>query len=197
MATQDDVTDLISCWYGDKRFGTPMDRGAAASLIDHHGWTPARAALVAQWIEDNPRGRFWADKTKNIPDVLRNVVSLTEQSGAEQEAAPRQPPIERSPEEEAHLTHIGTTSAQLKAETEAPWIALLDEAKAKGLRGPKMFDWVMSERAKRTGRPRSDYPTSREMARDLAKPAPYADPSPKHWTEREEARSNASEECEE
>lgn len=155
MARLDEIVDLVASWYGDSRMVGALDRGAAAALIDHHGWTPARAAFVAEWIETNPRGRFWAGKIVTLPDVLKNVATLTEQSGADEQAAAR-------PGWQAYEQHedpaggevaqaVEQTFAQKVADVQRPWAELIEEAEQLGLRGPKLFAWVMAERARRTG----------------------------------------------
>lgn len=191
--------DLLASFYGSRRAWTPGEIAAAKALIQHHGWTGARATFIAEWIDENIEGRFWRhllSSKDGIVGVLKAIATITEKSGAAQAAAPWPPeayaPQPRSDEDEAQAQALARTTADKIAAVQKPWGDLIDEARSKGLRGAAMFDWVMDQRAQRTGRPRSDYPTSRQMTRDLAK-SPADVSSPRHWTEHEEAKSDADE----
>lgn len=180
------VEAVMAAFYGENRKWTTNERAAARELVEAERWTPARAAFVAEWLEKDP---FWRGKIRMLPDVLRNVDQITAQSGAKGQAPdgkrqawqayeryddPRGPEVEK---------HIEQTLAEKREAVQRPWLELIDEAQALGLRGPAIFDWVMDQRAKRTGRPRSDYPTSRTFKGVAAKPLPRSEP---HWTERDE-----------
>lgn len=92
-------------------------------------------------------------------------------------------------DEDRHIAAtLNRTFAEKVAAVQQPFGDLIDAARANGLRGTAMFDWVMTERAKQTGRDRSDYPISKNLARGIAKAPGEPVSSPRHWTESEEAR---------
>lgn len=192
------VTDLLASFYGERRTWSLPERAASKALIDHHGWTPARASYVADWLETAPEGRFWRQALTardGICAVLRNVELITEKSNADKHAAPwpaqAYTPQPKTAEDMELLEQLAATNADKRAAAYAPWQELVDEAQSNGLKGAALFDWVMDQRAERTGRPRADYPTSRRFV-PAAKPAPSVD-APRHWQESHEAREGGEE----
>lgn len=160
MPDVNEVDELLAAFYGRRRDWSIAERSAANTLIQHHGWSAARAAFVAEWLEGDPNGRFWraalSDKD-GICTVLRSIAKILEASGANAHVGHRQgwqaygeyaDPAGAEPKEIAERTF-----AQKVAAVEEPWKDLIEEAHALGLTGPAMSRWVFAERARRTGQP--------------------------------------------
>lgn len=196
-----DARRIIDLVYGDPVQKPATEEVAAARrVLSVPGVTVESVRLMMLIVGSSPR--FWGpmfetacsrgygmrrleDQLKGIQLALSRDPSAPGNRAADAAYGEYEDP--RGPEVEEHVEQ---TLAQKTAAVQQPWKDLIAEGMALGLRERRLFDWVMDQRAKRTGKPRSDYPTSRSFTREIA----GAMSAPKtHWTEREEPRQSRQE----
>lgn len=194
----------VNMVYGEPVLQASGDESAAARrVMSIPGMTVDTVRLMMLIVGSSPR--YWAPMFETACARGWGVRQFEKQLAGLRLALSRDPsaPGNRAGEEAYHekpktpedveiLGRLEKTRAQLVAETQGPWLELIDEAKALGLRGPRLFDWVMTQRSERTGRPRSDYPSSQRIV-PPAKPSPDANEPRTHWTESADARDGGGE----
>ncbi len=192
-----DYDDVLGSFYGKTRVWSAPERAAAQALVEHHGWTAARASFIAEWLDASD---FWRGKLTSIADVMRNVQAITEQSGAAKQTADRpgwegyQPYQDPTPPEMAdEKEELLATLEQKRAAVRAPWEDLVEEAQALGLKGVQMSRWVFAERERRTGRPSvatkmldAFVKGAKAGLLDKGRRPQERSDAPRHWTEARE-----------
>lgn len=163
MSPSDDYVDeVLGSFYGNRRAWSLAEKGAAKALVDHHRWTPILAGCVADWLEQSPDGHFWRSaltERDGVVKVLKSVGLIMQKSGASSRAPGRSTwDQERQykdtvPEEQRALrdSQLGPERQVHIEEQQRDWGELIDEAHARGLKGPAMARWVFEERERRTG----------------------------------------------
>lgn len=119
----DTIDSILGSFYGVRRAWTTAEETAAAAL-DGMGWTPARAAFIADWIENSRDGAAWRHnlaKRDGIVGVWKSVEAIEARCGAEQ-AAPRPPPREADPAFDAHWEQAKPNLCAKVLAVQAPWI---------------------------------------------------------------------------
>ena len=151
--TVNPLQEVINCvWGGPPETGTyPIDEiDAAKAILRQPDMSVERVSKIMAWVTADP---FWSPVVQSVCKLEFHLAAILEKIAKDPHADVTRPYDAPKPEpepEEVQFKEERALSRDEKiAEVQRPWLELIAEAQARGLRGIEIPRWVSAERGRR------------------------------------------------